>query len=127
MVQSAVALSGGGGRATVGSCGAFSGGLMALSARFSPRSTTLSEKEIEELNKARSKFDEFRDWFVAEFGSVVCRDVQLKLFGRFFNLMDEQERQAFKEFQKAQGRSCLPVYTKSALRVAEILSREDTG
>ncbi len=100
---------------------------MALSARFSPRAEIVSEKDIAELDRARSKFDEFRDWFVAEFGSVVCRDVQLKLFGRFFNLMDGQERQAFKEFQKAQEMSCLPVYTEAALRVAALLSTEDTG
>ena len=123
IVQSAVVLSGGGGRATVGSCGAYSGGLMALSAKFSPRSDTLSEEEMEELEEAHSKFGEFRDWFIAEFGSVVCRDVQLKLFGRFYNFTDEQERQAFREFQEAEGRPCRQVYTKAALKVAEILSR----
>ena len=122
LVRSAVALSGGGGRATIGSCGAYSGGLMALSARFSPISDILSVKEVEELDLARRKFNEFRDWFITEFSSVVCRDVQLKLFGRFFNFMDEQERQAFREFQEAQDRSCRPVYTQAALKVAEILT-----
>lgn len=96
---------------------------MALSAKFNPRSDTLSEKEMEELEEARSKCGEFRDWFIDEFGSVVCRDVQLKLFGRFFNFMDEQERQAFREFQETQGRPCSQVYTQAALKAAEILSR----
>jgi len=100
---------------------------MALSAKFSPRSDTLSEKEMEELDKARSKSSEFRDWFISEFGSVVCRDVQLKVLGRFFNFMDDEERQAFREFHEAQGRPCSQVTTKAALKAAELLTREDTG
>ena len=75
-------LYGGGGKATFGSCGIFSGGLMALSARFCPNSRTPSDQEMEVYNKALSKFNEFRDWFTAEFGSVTCQGVQLKLHGR---------------------------------------------
>lgn len=108
-----------------GSCGAFSGGLIALSARFSPRSDTLSEKEIEKLDKARLKFSEFRDWFIAEFGNVTCHDVQFRILGRIFNLMDEVELQAFRPFQEEQGRFCHQVSRKAALKVAEILSLED--
>ena len=126
IVQAAVALAGGGGRATVGSCGAFSGGLMALSAKFSPRSEELSEKEIEEFDKVRSNFNEFRDWFIAEFGSVLCWDVQRRLLGRSFNLMDDEQLQAFRNFHEAHGRKCTQATTKAALKVAEILSREDT-
>jgi len=109
-----------------GSCGAFSGGLMALSAKFSPRSDKLSEKEREELGKAFSKFHEFRDWFIAEFGSVVCRDVQLHLMGCFFDLTNDEGLQALREFQEVHGRKCVQATTKTALKVAEILSREDS-
>ena len=98
---------------------------MALSARFSPRSEELSEREIEELDRVRSKFHEFRDWFIAEFGSVVCQDVQRQLFGRSFNLMDKEERQAFGDFQKASGIKCSQITTKTALKLAEMLSGED--
>lgn len=124
IVRAAVALSGGGGRATVGSCGAFSGGLMALSAKFSPTSEELSEKEILEYDLIRRHFDEFRDWFIAEFGSVVCRDVQHRQLGQSFNLMDEQERQAFRQFP-GMHEKCSQVYAKAALKVADILTRDD--
>ena len=119
IVQAAVALAGGGGEATFGSCGVFSGGLMALSIKFSPRSDELSEKEIEEFKKISSNFYEFRDWFVAEFGGVTCREVQCGLFGRFYNLMNDEESQA----KRKEVKSCAPVSVKSALKVAEILSR----
>ena len=99
---------------------------MALGAKFSPRPQEPLEKEIAEFDKARSKINEFRDWFIAEFGGVTCRDTQLRLFGRFFNLMDEGERRAFRDIQKVQGRRCSQATVKGALKVAEILSREDT-
>jgi hypothetical protein len=126
MVRAAIALAGGGNRATIGSCGAFSGGLMALSAKFSPNSQELSEKEIEEFDRVRRHFNEFRDWFFTEFGSVVCRDVQHRQLGQSFNLMDDEERQAFRDFPQ-QHEKCSQVYSKAAIKVAEILSREDIG
>ena len=97
---------------------------MALSAKFSPRSEELSEKEAEEFGEVLTNLNEFRDWFIAEFGSVVCRDVQHRQLGRFFNLMDEAELQAFRNFPEVHEK-CSQVTTKAVLKVAEILSRED--
>lgn len=124
MVRSAVALAGGGDRATIGSCGAFSGGLMALSARFSPSAEEPTEEEIGTFNKDRAHFDEFRDWFFSEFGSVVCADVQERQLGRSFNLMDDEELLAFRDFPQVHEK-CAQVYTKAAIRVAKILAREE--
>ena len=97
---------------------------MVLSAKFSPRSNHLSAKELEQLAHARSKFDQFRDWFIAEFGSTACRDVQFKTLGRVYNIMDEQEFQKFMEYQKESGRHCSEVSMKAALKVAEMASAE---
>jgi len=124
IVQAGVALAGGGANSVIGSCGAFSGGLMALSARFSPRSDTLSDKEREQLTYARGKFDRFRDWFVAEFGSVACRDVQLRVLGRVFKITDDHEFQEFMEYQKQSGKYCREVYLKTALKVSEVILAE---
>jgi hypothetical protein len=123
-VAASVSLAGGGSGATTGSCGAFSGGLMALSAAHSPRSETLSEPEREDSNRARAKFNEFRDWFIREYGGVSCRDVQTRLFGRYFNLMDEEGHKEFFEFIKS-GPSCNRVMTGTAVKVAQMLSQED--
>lgn len=124
MVRASVALAGGGGRATIGSCGAFSGGLMALSVKFSPNSEELSDNEIEEFDRVRSHFNEFRDWFFAEFGSVICKDVQHRQLGRSFNLMEDEERQAFRDFPQVHEK-CGEVFSKAAIKAAEILYRED--
>jgi hypothetical protein len=97
---------------------------MALSAKFSPRSDTLSDKEREQLTYARGKFDRFRDWFVAEFGSVACRDVQLKVLGRVFKITDDHEFQEFMEYQKQSGKYCREVYLKTALKVSEVILAE---
>ena len=94
---------------------------MALSARFSPRSDNLSERDQEVLNKARSLFEEYRDWFISEFGSVVCRDVQLKQFGRYFNFMDKEDIMAFSNFPERE--KCNLITRKGARKIAEILSR----
>ena len=64
---------------------------------------------------------EYRDWFIDEFGSVVCRDVQLKLFGRYFNFMDEDDIKASGKFPESE--KCNDVTKKGACKVAEILSR----
>lgn len=97
---------------------------MALSAKFSPRSEELTEKEAEEFEEVYTNLSEFRDWFIAEFGGVVCRDVQHRQLGCSFNLMDEAGLQAFREFPEVYER-CSQVTTKTALKVAEMLSRED--
>ena len=100
---------------------------MALSARFCPNSRPPSDQEMKEYYMALSKFDEFRDWFIAEFGSVTCQDVQLKLHGRFFNFMNDEEVTAFLQLGKKDGLKCSQAIASAALKVAEILSREDTG
>jgi hypothetical protein len=126
VLRAGIALSGGGGRATSGSCGIYSGGLMALSAKLSPQSQTPSKEEMEGFDEARGRINEFRDWFISEFDGVTCKDVQTHLFGRYFNLMNEEERQAFSEYRKLIGNRCNQATTKVAFKVAEILFLEDS-
>ena len=95
---------------------------MALSARFGPDSEEPTERELSEFNRIRLKIHEYRNWFLAEFDGITCADVQRHLFGRVFNLMDARE---LIEFGTAPGirEACAGVYTKSALKVADMLSR----
>ena len=125
MVQSSTWLSGGGDLATEGSCGAFSAGVMAFCARFGPRSETLSAGGEEEFDRERGKAHEFRDWFIAKYGGVTCRDVQVRLLGRSFNLMDEEEYKAKREFHQRVDRECTECVAGTAVKVAEMLARED--
>ena len=124
IVQAGVGLAGGGDCSVMGSCGAFSGGLMALSAKFNPRSDILSEEELEQLAYARSQLDRFRDWFISEFGSVTCQGVQFNVFGRVYNIMDDEELEKMREYQQGLGKSCGEIAKEAALKIAEILYRE---
>ncbi|MFC1958013.1 C-GCAxxG-C-C family (seleno)protein [Chloroflexota bacterium] len=94
-VVSAVSLAGGGAGALIGSCGTFSAGLMALSTRFCPHSEELTDEEVTEFENARSRFYEFRDWFITEFSGVSCSDVRQKLAERSYNLRSDKERDEF--------------------------------
>lgn len=99
---------------------------MALSAMFSPASDELTDKEIEYFYRKRLRLNGFRDWFMAEFGSVVCREVQKHQFGgRSFNFMDEKELMAFRDFPERV--KCSEVVTKAALKVAQIMIQEESS
>lgn len=124
MTVSAIALAGGGAGSHVGSCGAFSGGLMALSARFCPRSEELTDEELVKLEKGHPRFYEFRDWFTREFGGVNCSDVLRKLFGFSYNLNSDKERDELRKIQNELGFNCGLVIEKVAIRTAEILTRD---
>lgn len=124
LVRASVLLAGGGDKATVGSCGAFSGGLMVLGAKYTPSVEEPTAKEMEEFNKRRHKLHEFRDWFLQTFGGFTCKDVQCHQLGRSFNFMDTEETMAYVEFPGVDEK-CAAVYTKAALKVADMLTRED--
>jgi len=64
--------------------------------------------------------DELLRRFVDEFGSLTCRGVQEKIFGRSFNVKDPRERE---EFERAGGHKdkCPTVVGKVARWAVEIL------
>jgi hypothetical protein len=123
MIVAGIALAGGGARMPSGSCGAYTAGLMALSAALCPKADELSDKEIEALEAVRPRFYEFRDWFVGEFGGVSCAAVLLKLFGWTYHLNDEQERAELGQLQKKLGINCALVTEKTSVKLAKMLPR----
>ncbi|MFH1031426.1 MAG: C-GCAxxG-C-C family protein [Chloroflexota bacterium] len=121
MLVSAIALAGGGGRSTTGSCGAYSGGLMALSTRFCPGGEELTEEELARLDKAKPNFYEFRDWFIKEFSGVNCVQILRKLFGGTFDLNNDKSVAELRKIQKELGFNCELVTGKVAVKLAEML------
>lgn len=126
ILRASVMLSGGGNKATVGSCGAFSGGLMVLSAKCAPKAEDATPKAIEAYHLQGYKFQEFRDWFIETFGTVTCKDVQCHQLGRSFNFMNPKEIGEFIAFPGVDEK-CGQVYSQAARKVAEILAREDAA
>jgi len=125
MTVTSIALAGGGAGSHFGSCGAFSGALMALSANFCPRAAEPSDEELAQLDRAPLKFYEFRDWFIETFGGVNCADVLQKLFGFSYKLNNEEERAQLRKIQQELGINCNLVVEKSAVKAAQILSGDD--
>lgn len=112
------ALAGGVGLSTQGTCGALTGGVMALSCKYG-RSRENFDKGSFLKSYVRAK--KLYDRFVQEYGSTICRDIHMKLFGRTFNLWDSRE---YKEFEAAGAHrdKCPPVAGNVAKWVAEILT-----
>ncbi|MEN2975236.1 MAG: C-GCAxxG-C-C family protein [Candidatus Caldarchaeales archaeon] len=122
VIKSAHPLAGGLGLSGNGTCGALTGGAMALGYIYG--------RGLEDMGKGRflqsyQKAKELYDIFVKEFGSCICRDVQSKIFGRSFNLWDPEDYNRFEEMG-AHRDKCPDVTGKVARWVAEILlSQED--
>lgn len=92
-------LAGGGGECIDGSCGGYSGAIMMMSLLFGRERKDLgSEFGRKEKNESSRMASSLHDRFLEKYGSVCCKEIQTKVFGRSFNLRDEKEKE---EFNKA--------------------------
>ena len=120
-IKAVQALAGGTALSTKGTCGALVGGLMAIS--------SLLGRSYEEFKQGKSKRRVYKyskklyDRFIEEYGSPICSDVQKKLFGRSFNLLDPKD---YEEFEKAGAHvdKCPSVSGNVAKWTAEIIINE---
>ena len=120
-IKAADALAGGAALSTRGTCGALAGGLLAIS--------SLAGRSYVDFKDGKKKRRVFKytkklyDRFVEEYGSPVCKDVQKKIFGRSFALLDPKE---YEEFEKAGAHvdKCPSVSSNVARWTAEIILDE---
>ncbi len=99
-IKASHGLSGGGALLGEGTCGALTGGLMALSAKYG--------RDRDKLDKGRcinnfKKSKELTERFRAEFGGVTCRELQQQFTGRTYDMWNADE---YKAFDAARGRQC---------------------
>ncbi len=116
--QAATGLAAGGGGCIDGNCGAYSGAVMMLSAMRGR-----SREKFDDHAKVGENFALVRklhEKFIREYNSVVCRDVQTRVFGRPFYLVDPDE---FKKFEQAGAHDthCPEVVGKAARWAAEVI------
>ncbi|MPN18419.1 hypothetical protein SDC9_165779 [bioreactor metagenome] len=104
------------------SCGALTGGIMAINSFCGREFSNFPDPQ-------RTRFTAFRltrklvDRFEKEYGSADCRDIQTKLMGRSFDILKEGER----DLLIAAGghdTKCTGVCGKSAAWVIDILNEE---
>jgi len=114
-----------GGGATTGDagCGAYVAGILFLS--------MLKGRERDDFaDPKRIRFESFaiarklHDKVIAEYGTVICREMQMKLFGRPYYLPDPDE---FAKFDAAGAHTtvCTEVCGKVAMWTAEIVIQEN--
>ena len=114
------ALAGGGALSGAGTCGALSGGMLAIAAKYGRDRVTFA-KGRSRLSYQLSKA--LLDRFVAEFGSPICAAVQTKMLGRAYDLWDPKDYKAF-EAAGAHVDKCPQVAGSAAKWTAEILLAE---
>lgn len=118
VIKYADALAGGTALSAQGTCGALVGGLMAIS--------YFVGRPYEDFSRGERKRRVFMyakklyDRFIEEYGSPICKDVHLKLFGRTFNMMDRDE---YAEFERLGGHvdKCTSVSGNVARWTTEII------
>ena len=99
-IKASHGLSGGGGLMAKGTCGALTGGLMALSAKRGRDRDKLDKgRGIANFRKSRELVVRFQETF----GGTTCEELQKQFTGRTYDLWDEGEYQAF---DQARGRQC---------------------
>ena len=103
-----------------GTCGAFSGGLLAIGLKYQPPMKDTSEQAQAQRLKSREKQFALRDAFLKEFGSTLCPDIQEKQFGRRFNMVDKEDWQAFMELP-GHFEKCAEVVSKGTRLAAKIM------
>ena len=99
-IKAAHGLSGGGGLSGVGTCGALTGGLMALSVKKGrDRDCFHKGKFINNFSKANQLVNKFRE----EFGGITCEDLQKVFTGKTYDMWNPQE---YAQFDKNRGYQC---------------------
>ena len=125
IVKTATSSCGGQADSILGTCGALIGGTMVLDYFFGRGIDQMSSKvdvDATPMFDAVEIAEILRSKFIEEFGDIHCAQIQQKLFGRFFYVLDPDEMQKLQEaMDKSSPKNCLYVVGSSARWVMEIL------
>jgi C_GCAxxG_C_C family probable redox protein len=131
-LKAATGFAGGIGR-TGSVCGALSGGVMAFGLLYGRDHESMTHpdpdvrKERREAieNKLGMLVKRLRERFEKEYGSMLCDDIEVKLFGRSFDKWNPEDRKE-KVRLGAYGDKCPSVVSKTARWVAEMILEEQS-
>jgi len=117
-VQALDGMAGGTALTANGTCGALVGGIAAISSIVGRTYKDFSAGERKRRVFMYAK--KLNDKFVEEYGSIICKDIHQKLFGRTFNLLDQDD---YAEFDRmgAHVDKCTSVSGNAAQWAAEII------
>ena len=122
METACMSLAGGTGSAS-GSCGAYCAGLLAVGLHFN---STIAEELADPAHEKRGmdKFMEYRDRFLARWGTVLCPKIHAQLFGKEYNLVDPTDHEAFLSMPGHQDK-CATVVASAVRMACEMILPEE--
>lgn len=114
-IKASHGLSGGGGLMGHGACGALTGGLMAISAKYGRERDKLdSGRGINNFKKSKELVERFQQ----EFGGTTCEELQKQFTGRTYDMWKADE---YKAFNDSRGTKCAHATALVTKWVVEIL------
>jgi len=122
LFKAATAYAGGIGLAGDSACGAYAGGVLLLGQKIGREKSNFADPEgVRFTTYALAK--KWHDRFIDQYGSVNCRDIQCKVFGRPYYLNEPDE---FMKFEEAGGHEdkCPEVVGHAARMLVELLDQE---
>ena len=96
LFKAASGLATGGGLLCDGVCGGYSGGIMIMSSFFGRKRENIDDDHDEKYCSFRMA-TYLHKKFINKYGSVICKDIHNKIFGRTYDLWNPEEKEAFKE------------------------------
>jgi len=121
--KAATALSGGGGSLGDGACSGYTGGLIFLSQLMGRERSNFADPEGYRY-KVYAVGRKLHDKFIAEYGTVICRDILMKRMGRYFYIPDPDE---FAKYLDAGGHDkvCNEILGNACKWTVEIIMEEN--
>lgn len=114
-IKASHGLSGGGGLMGHGTCGALTGGLMALSAkRGRPRDKLDKGRFINNFQRGKELVERFQQ----EFGGTTCAELQQRFTGRTYDMWNADE---YRQFDADRGKQCAHATASVTQWVIEML------
>ena len=94
--KSATGLAAGGGLTGIGVCGGYVGSVMVISWLCGRERSNFADPE-KKRHKTFALTRDFTQKYIQELGSIICRDIQTRIFGRPYYIADPREFEAFEE------------------------------
>ncbi|MFC1992390.1 C-GCAxxG-C-C family protein [Chloroflexota bacterium] len=120
--KSLTGYAGGGAVAGDSGCGAYVGGILIISSLWGRERDNFADPQRIRW-RCYNIAKKLHDKFIAEYGTVICRDIQSKIMGRPFYLLDPDDMIKFDK-EGGHEKVCPDVLGKAARWVVEVILEE---
>ena len=122
LFRAASSLASGGGLTCAGSCGGFSAGLMLIGSLFGRRREHFDNDDDFKYTAFRMG-RELHERFIETYGTPICEQIHLRLFGRTYDLYDAEDKQQFND-DGGHTDKCTSVVANAAAWTTQLLLDE---